>query len=569
MRKITFSFAKLAGSACALCASVGMESSASAHGRGQESVADSAATRASEPPSRLEVIDDPYLPREEGVDGTTPRAVIVHGPFDSIQVNTDAQGNNVLNDAGNEPSIAISPTDSNRIVIGWRQFDNIASNFRQAGRAYSLNGGATWTNPGPFTPGTFRSDPVLACDSSGTFFYNSLQGNFLTDMFISPDGVNWSNPIPATGGDKVWFNIDRTNGIGDGFIYLAWSTAAGCCEDNIFTRSIDGGLNYMSPIGLPDSPVWGTVAIGTDGALYISGVADANLFRVLKSTNAQNALVIPSFSPPVTVNMGGPLPSFGGPNPGGLLGQVWIAVDHSGGSANNNVYLVSTVNPAGADQADVMFARSTNGGANWSNPVRINTDPPSTNGWQWFTTMSVAPDGRIDVIWNDTRASLQENISELYYAYSYNAGDTWSQNIQISPSYNSHIGWPNQNKMGDYYHTISDNAAVNIAYAATFTGGQDVYFLRAGDCNNNGVHDGLDIANNASADINGNSIPDECEGLTCAADLTNDDVVNVQDLLKVINSWGPCAGCMQDINNDQHVNVQDMLAVINAWGPCP
>lgn len=51
---------------------------------------------------------------------------------------------------------------------------------------------------------------------------------------------------------------------------------------------------------------------------------------------------------------------------------------------------------------DVMFARSVNGGLTWNAPVRINDDSTQT-AWQWFGTMSVAPNGRIDVVWLDTR----------------------------------------------------------------------------------------------------------------------------------------------------------------------
>lgn len=567
MRKITFSLR--VAIACALAVTLpAWDLAGAAHPPPSQQPS---RERPSVPPA-LEAMDDAYLPPAGDADGplTEPPAAVTLGPFVSVQVNTDAQGNNILNDAANEPSIAISPVDPHRIVIGWRQFDNISSNFRQAGRAYSLDGGVTWTNPGVFTPGTFRSDPVLACDADGNFYYNSLQGNFLTDMFISPDGMNWSGPIPAGGGDKLWFDIDRTSGMGSGNIYMAWSTAAGCCGPNIFSRSVDGGQTYMTPIGLPTSPVWGTVAIAPNGAVYVSGYSNGN-FRVLKSVNAQDPQAMPTFDGAVSVNMGGTLLSHTGPNPGGLLGQVWIAVDHSGGSTQGNVYLVSSTNPPGDDPLDVMFSRSADGGFTWSPPVRINSDPPSPAGWQWFATMAVAPNGRIDVIWNDTRASQQAEISQLYYAWSYDAGQTWSQNVQLSPSFNSHIGWPNQSKLGDYYHTSSDSAAVNIAYAATFTGGQDVYFLRAGDCNNNGVHDGLDIAGGQSVDVNGNSIPDECETLPCLADITGDNAVNVQDLLAVLNAWGPCLGidCLADINNDNVVNVQDLLAVINSWGACP
>ena len=59
----------------------------------------------------------------------------------------------------------------------------------------------------------------------------------------------------------------------------------------------------------------------------------------------------------------------------------------------------------------------------------------------------------------------------------------------------------------------------------------------------------------------------------CAADVdgSSDGQVNVNDLLSVINNWGPClpGNCGADVTDDNHVNVDDLLAVINAWGACP
>jgi hypothetical protein len=64
----------------------------------------------------------------------------------------------------------------------------------------------------------------------------------------------------------------------------------------------------------------------------------------------------------------------------------------------------------------------------------------------------------------------------------------------------------------------------------------------------------------------------------CPADIAppgGDGAVNVNDLLAVINAWGPCptsGPCPADIappGGDGTVNVNDLLAVINAWGPCP
>ena len=54
----------------------------------------------------------------------------------------------------------------------------------------------------------------------------------------------------------------------------------------------------------------------------------------------------------------------------------------------------------------------------------------------------------------------------------------------------------------------------------------------------------------------------------CAADINNDDQVNVADLLGVVGAWGPCNGCPADINDDGQVNVADLLAVIENWGAC-
>jgi hypothetical protein len=50
------------------------------------------------------------------------------------------------------------------------------------------------------------------------------------------------------------------------------------------------------------------------------------------------------------------------------------------------------------------------------------------------------------------------------------------------------------------------------------------------------------------------------------SDVNANGAVDVDDLLVVINSWGPCACCAGDINDDDIVDVDDLLLVINAWG---
>jgi hypothetical protein len=90
--------------------------------------------------------------------------------------------------------------------------------------------------------------------------------------------------------------------------------------------------------------------------------------------------------------------------------------------------------------------------------------------------MSVAPNGRIDVVWLDTRNDPGGYDSELYYSYSTDGGVTWSANEQMSEPFNPHVGWPVQQKMGDYFDMVSDDEGAHLAWAGTFNGEQDVYY---------------------------------------------------------------------------------------------
>ena len=507
-----------------------------------------------------------------GIPATRKGARQVHarlGSFTNVQVNVDGNGANILGDAASEPSIAVDPTFPNHMAIGWRQFGTIFSTFRQAGVAYSRDGGRSWTFNGPLDPSIFRSDPVLAASANGTFYYNSLKvetGNYTCQVFESANGgMSWGPPVPAQGGDKAWMTVDRSGGMGHGHLYESWSTAAGCCGANIFSRSTNANVSWSTPIAIPQSPVWGTLTVDSNGYLWIVGISNlANRVLVTCSIDAQNA----AFSPilfTTSANIGGNVVAgLGGtsPNPEGLLGQVWIDVDRSGGPRDGWLYIVSSVDPTGTDPLDVHFIRSTDGGLTWSAPVRLNNDP-STTAWQWMATMSVAPNGRIDVIWNDTRNTGLVNESELFTISSSNGGSTWTPNKQISTSWDSHLGWPGQQKIGDYYHMISDDVGAHLAWAATFNGEQDIYYLRIGDydCNSNGVADSLDIAQLHSPDLNSNGIPDECE-----ADFSTSDAAQVPHRWtlhpSVPNPFNPMTRLAFDVERDDVTVFLDVFDVL-------
>lgn len=491
----------------------------------------------------------------------TQAARVTQGPYTAVQVNVDAHGQNIVGDAANEPSIAIDPTNPNRIVIGWRQFDTITSNFRQAGRGYSTDAGRTWTFSGVHEPGVFRSDPVLAADNNGVIYYYSLTEDFACQMFRSLDGgKTWLPKVPGLGGDKQWFTIDRTHGPGEGSLYALWSTCCGAYTFATFTRSLDGGNSFLGPYALPVSPWAGTLTVAPNGTVHMLGAefpgSTSTVLWLVSSPDAWDGFVSPSFTARA-MSLRGNLVFNAPPNPGGLLGQAWIVSDHSGGPTHGNLYALASVKPMDTgDPLDVHFARSTNGGQTWSPAIRINDDPVTQANYQWFGTLSIAPNGRLDAVWLDTRNGSGPGESQLYYSTSSDAGATWSPNLALTPKFNSLVGFPMQNKMGDYFHMLSDDVGASLAFAATFTGGQDVYYMRIGDydCNGNGVSDLLDIGSGAYADLNANGIPDVCEP-DCNANGKPDDFDIAQGTSTDCDGNGTPDECQpgygQDCNSNQ------------------
>jgi len=422
--------------------------------------------------------DDEYIPVQRELQQRSPAYRISSSDFFSVQVNVDQSGQNIIGDAANEPSITVDPANPNYMAIGWRQFDTISSNFRQAGYGYSTDGGQTWTMD-VIEPGIFRSDPVLDADNYSNLFYYSLStsGSYTCELFNSINGgASWLGPVPAYGGDKGWMVIDRTGGEGEGNIYCF--SRDDVATTIVMTRSIDGGQFFQPLVNVPGNPGRGTLAVGLDGELYAAGLSfDNGSFTFARSTNAPDSQVTPVFEFSTQIDLGGQFSAYAGPNPEGLLGQTIISSDNYGSSGDSTVYVLSSVDPPGSDPLDVNFIKSTDRGVSWSSPVRINDDSiPSA--WQWFGTMSVAPNGRIDVIWLDTRDNPGTYLSSLYYSYSTDNGINWSQNERLSDAFNPHLGWPQQNKMGDYFDIISDNEGAFLAWAGTFNGEQDVYFGR-------------------------------------------------------------------------------------------
>ena len=84
------------------------------------------------------------------------------------------------------------------------------------------------------------------------------------------------------------------------------------------------------------------------------------------------------------------------------------------------------------------------------------------------------------------------------------------------------------------------------------------------DCNDDGIVDYGQILDGSLADDDGNGIPDIC---SCVGDITNDGVVDVDDILMILGTWGSNYQ-PADIDGSGIVDVGDLLIALDGWGNC-
>ncbi len=90
--------------------------------------------------------------------------------------------------------------------------------------------------------------------------------------------------------------------------------------------------------------------------------------------------------------------------------------------------------PEGASSsgpAQIVVQRSTDGGLTWTEPLAINDDDPSEQYASFYPQMGVAPNGRVDVVWQDNR-DLTDFLINVRYSYSTDGGETWAPNVLVS-----------------------------------------------------------------------------------------------------------------------------------------
>jgi len=430
---------------------------------------------------------------------------------------------------GNEVTIAANPADPDNVVAGAKDYyPESAGDCVWDGIYVTQDGGETFDSrnlPGsPWLAMNNRSafeandasqywcmsDPVVEFGPEGTMYYTFLayQGDPVTGsalgetatcavnnetgavpcsglndvafnrvsigVMVSHDGGETisdvtlidSGTFPVNFHDRQWIAADQETGT----VYVAW--------DGIFTpgnlvyKSNDQGETWDGPVLLDNLPT----SLSTPEALNNTPAESTSPSQLFVATGSQSTVYVSgctSEGPYLTKSTDGG-ESFGdwekvvhavdeGMEAEYRSGQIcMVEADETGGPHDGSVYMVYAATPDG--HRDVFFTRSSDGGETWSDPIPLNED--ATENDQFLPTISVNPNGVVDVSWYDRRHDEDNRLLDVYHRYSVDGGESWSMESRVTdvssdPSYSKHQG--GFTFLGDY---IEIDSSVECAWPA-------------------------------------------------------------------------------------------------------
>ena len=359
-----------------------------------------------------------------------------------------------------------------------------------AGFGYSLDGGQTFKDGGPFLASgdTSFGDPSLAYSvRDHAFYFASLSSSGLS-LWRSLDSCQSFQYVgvihSSFGDDKEMIAVDNTpTSPFFGRIHIGWTAFGEGNDINVASFSDNGGVSWSPMVHLPGSGQSGQgvyPAVAPNGDVYmafvfqdfsVGGHQDQWIYR---STNGGSSWVkgadigTDQLRPEDDEDsmdcgrqaLGGHIRNLSSP-------QIVVTADGAAPAG----YVIHAVYPydsdgSGPDHSNVFYRRSADGGASWSAEVRLNDD--TTNTDQFYPAIGASEDGILAVSFYDRRLDATNNyLIDRYLTVSTDGGGTWSPNERISDvSAPVAQTLPNFDGLATCYHGDYDQVAVsgNVAH---------------------------------------------------------------------------------------------------------
>ena len=428
------------------------------------------------------------------------------GPDPQVASNTllSASGPNAIVSANDSPTVVRNPTNPNNVVVTNR----IDRPGYDAGVHWSNDGGTSWSSTTlPLPEGRDRRyapDAAFAIDGTLYVIYVNLEGsgNDPQELWLarsSDGGASFQGPYPITG--RYAFQA-RLAVDSNGAIYVTYlhATEVGLLtipgpSEILLQRSTDRGQTFSSPVQVSDQQRVhvgaATPVIDSNGNLcvmYEDFKSDARDFLNLPGPAWETpfALVLTrSSNHGQTFDTGHEIDR--GLVPSGRFLVYLPQIPSIVAGPNESLYAAWADARSGADR--VYLRKSSDGGQTWQSLVTVSTGISDNSVSAWLPAVSVAPNGRVDVLYYQGHRNTGDNLIRAYLASSGDGGSSFTTAAVSTTAFLSSIG-PTTGPsylppdMGSKLSVDSDNRRAVAAWTdarqgTSDTGRQDIGFTSA------------------------------------------------------------------------------------------
>jgi len=382
---------------------------------------------------------------------------------------------NAATDSGTDFVSCIATDEGGNWVTVWRSDENLAGagTDRDIFVATSSDAGANWTAPAPLasnaTTDTGSDDaPFVATDQAGTWIaaWDSTEnlsgaGSDADVLFArsADNGATWSTVTVLNtnaAGDSGQDTDVKLLALGSGVWLAVWQSSdslsgtVGADFDVLFSRSIDDGVTWSAPQPLNSTASTDT---GSDSSPVLASDGSGNLMALWQSAE----------------NMAGAGNDFdiffSRSSDGGANWSVALVLNSNASSDSGNDRGPSIVHDGGAwvaawesidklgntigNDSDILYARSSDFGANWTAVAPLNANAATDSGEDRRVVLVRAPIGPIVAVWesnDDLGVSLQGDF-DIAFSQSFDSGQTWSNPDGLDPEASTDVGDDNNPAM--------------------------------------------------------------------------------------------------------------------------
>jgi hypothetical protein len=405
-------------------------------------------------------------------------------------------------DAYSTPTVVVDPRQPSDVAVTYRE-DRPSLSARLS---WSTDSGATFRPTGlplpagldrPFFPdAAFTADGVLYV----TYVNLAGRGNVPGNLWVARShdgGRTLSAPTMVATGRTFQPRI----AIGDhGTVDVTWlqsdaptqGALTGAQVRVMLAHSSDGGRSWSAPatVSAADGRLVSAASAVVDrGSIVVSyerfGPTAGNLgtggttpepdnFDIVVTRAAAGAT---TFSPPVTVASG--------IHTSQRFSLFFPEFPSLAAGPDGSLYLAWGQGLAHGD--DALVVRSQDLGSHWTAPVRANDNPAGDGTARKLPTLSVAPNGRVDVVMIDQRNDRSGLFAEAFLASSTDGAKTFHDRVLSSATFDTRIG-PSFGgnlppDLGSHLSVTSQATGVQVAWSDSrlgneTTGRQDIVATR-------------------------------------------------------------------------------------------